>query len=136
MFRLGLTTYRIAMVLTILRHEEQQPRFSQQGEPLVCTENDYQTAIAIASCLINHTVYVYKHLLPHVETPLSTSGKPMSAQEVAFLNALPKEFTRKDFLLVAHQLQMSDRTAERYVGAFIADYNVVIRISTGHYRKR
>ena len=135
-FRLGLTTYRIAMVLTILRHEEQQPRFSQQGEPLVCTENDYQTAIAIASCLINHTVYVYKHLLPHVETPLSTSGKPMSAQEVAFLNALPQEFTRKDFLLVAHQLQMSDRTAERYVGAFIADYNVVIRISTGHYRKR
>ena len=135
-FRLGLTTYRIAMVLTILRHEEQQPRFSQQGEPLVCTENDYQTAITIASCLINHTVYVYKRLLPHVETPLSTSGKPMSAQELTFLNALPQEFTRKDFLQVARQLQMSERTAERYVGAFIADYNVVVRISTGHYRKR
>lgn len=135
-FRLGLTTYRIAMVLTILRHEEQQPRFSQQGEPLVCTENDYQTAITIASCLINHTVYVYKRLLPHIETPLSTSGKPMSSQELAFLNALPQEFTRKDFLAVAAKLQMSERTAERYVGAFIADYNVVLRISTGHYRKR
>ena len=135
-FRLGLTTYRIAMVLTILRHEEQQPRFSRQGEPLVCTENDYQTAITIASCLINHTVYVYKRLLPHVETPLSTTGKPMSSQELSFLNALPQEFTRKDFLMVAGQLQISERTAERYVGAFIADYNVVIRISTGHYRKR
>jgi hypothetical protein len=135
-FRLGLTTYRIAMVLTILRHEEQQPRFNQQGEPLVCTENDYQTAITIASCLINHTVYVYKRLLPHVETPLSTSGKTMSAQELTFLNALPQEFTRKDFLQIARQLQMSERTAERYVGAFIADYNVVVRISTGHYRKR
>ena len=135
-FRLGLTTYRIAMVLTVLRHEEQQPRFSQQGEPLVCTENDYQTAITIASCLINHTVYVYKHLLPHTETPLSTSGKPMSSQELAFMNALPKEFTRKEYLLVARQLQMSERTAERYVGTFIAEYNVVIRISTGHYRKR
>ena len=135
-FRLGLTTYRIAMVLTILRHEEQQPRFNQQGEPLVCTENDYQTAITIASCLINHTVYVYKRLLPHVETPLSTSGKNMSAQELTFMNALPQEFTRKDFLQIARQLQMSERTAERYVGAFIADYNVVVRISTGHYRKR
>ena len=135
-FRLGLTTYRIAMVLTILRHEEQQPRFSQQGEPLVCTENDFQTAITIASCLINHTVYVYKRLLPHTETPLSTSGKPMSSQELAFLNALTQEFTRKDYLMVARQLQMSERTAERYVGAFITDYNVVIRISTGHYRKR
>ena len=135
-FRLGLTTYRIAMVLTILRHEEQQPRFGQQGEPLVCNENDYQTAIAIASCLINHTVYVYKRLLPHIETPLSTSGKPMSPQELTFLNALQQEFTRKDFLAVAARLQMSERTAERYVGAFIADYNVVVRISTGHYRKR
>ena len=110
--------------------------FNQQGEPLVCTENDFQTAITIASCLINHTVYVYKRLLPHTETPLSASGKPMSQQEVAFLNALPQEFTRKDFLLVARQLQMSERTAERYVGAFIADYNAVIRVSTGHYRKR
>lgn len=135
-FRLGLTTYRIAMVLTILRHEEQQPRFSQQGEPLVCTENDYQTAITIASCLINHTVYVYKRLLPHTVTPLSTSGKPMSAQELTFLNALPQEFSTKDFQMVASQLQMSKRTAERYVGDFITDYNVVVRISTGHYRKR
>ena len=135
-FRLGLTTYRIAMILTILRHEEQRPRFSQQGEPLVCTDNDYQTAITIASCLINHTVYVYKRLLPHAETPLSTAGKPMSSQELTFLNALPQKFTRKDFLMVASQLQMSERTAERYVGSFIADYNAVIRISTGHYRKR
>jgi hypothetical protein len=51
------------------------------------------------------------------------------------LNALPQEFTRKDFLMIACQLQMSERTAERYVGSFIADYNVVIRISTGHYHK-
>ena len=135
-FRLGLTTYRIAMELTVLRHEEQQPRFSQQGEPLVCSETDFKTAITIASCLINHTVFVYKRLLPHTETPLSTSGKPMSAQELTFLNALPREFTRKDFLNVARQLQISERTAERYVGAFIADYNVVVRVSTGHYCKR
>lgn len=135
-FRLGLTTYRIAMVLTVLRHEEKQPRFGAKGEPLVCTDSDFQTAITIASCLINHTVYVYKRLLPHSETPLSTSGKPMSAQELAFLNALPQAFSRKDFLQVARQLQISERTAERYVGAFISDYNVVERVSTGHYRKR
>ena len=135
-FRLGLTTYRIAMVLTILRHEELQPRFSQQGEPLVCTETDYQTAITIASCLINHTVYVYKRLLPHTETPLSTSGKAMSAQELTFMKTLPQEFTRKEFINIARQLRISERTAERYVGAFITDYNVVIRVSTGHYRKR
>ena len=135
-FRLGLTTYRIAMVLTILRHEEQQPRFSQQGEPLVCNETDFQTAITIASCLINHTVYVYKRLLPHTETPLSTSGKMMSAQELTLLNALPQEFTTKEYLAIARQLQMAQRTAERYLGTFITDYNVMARVSTGHYHKR
>ena len=134
-FRLGLTTYRIAMVLTVLRHEEKKPRFGEKGEPLVCTETDFQTAITIASCLINHTVYVYKRLLPHVETPLSTSGKPMSAQELALYNALQQEFTTKDFLQLARQLHIPGRTAERYIGAFISDYNVVERVSTGHYRK-
>ena len=135
-FRLALTTYRIAMVLTVLRHETRQPRFGEKGEPLVCTDIDFQTAITIASCLINHTVFVYKRLLPHSETPLSTSGKPMSAQELAFLNALAQEFTRKDFLQAARQLHIPGRTAERYIGDFISEYNVVERISTGHYRKR
>lgn len=135
-FRLALTTFRIAMVLTVLRHEEQQPRFNPQGEPLVCNDADYQTAITIASCLINHTVFVYKRLLPHTETPLSTAGKPMSAQELAFFNALPQQFTRKEYLQVARQLQIAERTAERYVGAFISDYNVVTRIRTGQYLKR
>ncbi len=124
------------MVLTVLRHEKRQPMFGERGEPLVCTDIDFQTAITIASCLINHTVYVYKRLLPHSEAPLSTSGKPMSAQEHAFLNALAQGFTRKDFLQVARQLHIPDRTAERYVGAFISEYNVVERVSTGHYRKR
>lgn len=134
-FRLGLTTYRIAMVLTVLRHEEFQPCFNPQNEPLVCSEGDFLTAITIASCLINHTVFVYKRLLPHAEAPLSTSGKPMSAPELQFLRALPQTFTRADFLQVAQQLGIAQRTAERYVGAFIADYAVVVRITTGHYRK-
>lgn len=134
-FRLGLTTFRLAMVLTVLRHEEQQPFFSQEGEPLVCKDTDFQTAVTIAECLINHTVFVYKRLLPHVETPLNNSGKPMSAQELALLQALPQAFGRQDYIQQAKQMGISKRTADRYVGAFITDYNVVVRESTGHYRK-
>lgn len=134
-FRLALTTFRIAMILTVLRHEEMTPHFSPQGEPLVCCEKDFQTSLTIANCLINHTVFAYKNLLPHTEAPLSSSGKRMSAQEQAFLQALPKEFTRKEFIGIAQQQGISGRTAERYVGAFCQDYFVVARITTGHYRK-
>jgi len=135
-FRLGLTTFRIAMTLTVLRHEEMTPHFSPEGEPLVCCDKDFQTSLTIADCLINHTVFAYKNLLPHNEAPLSSSGKRMSAQELAFLQALPSEFTRKEYLAIAKQMGIAERTAERYVGAFWQDYYVVARVSTGHYRKR
>lgn len=133
-FRLGLTTYRIAMVLTVLRHENLTPRFNPE-EPLVCNETDFQTAITIASCLINHTVLVYKHLLPHKTMPIGASGKPMSAQMMAFLNALPQAFTTQEYITVAKSMGIPQRTAERYVGELIADYNAVQRVSTGKYQK-
>ncbi|MCR5269529.1 MAG: DUF3987 domain-containing protein [Prevotella sp.] len=133
--RLGLVTYRIAMVLTVLRHEGQLTAFYERQEPLVCSEVDYQTAIAIASCLINHTAYVYSRLLPHDRTPVGVSGRTMGVQEQQLLNALPGEFTHKLYVEVASTLGISARTAERYVGGFIAEYGVVARVSQGHYRK-
>lgn len=134
--RLALVTYRIAMTLTVLRHDEQKPRFSEQDEPLVCCENDYQTAITIANCLINHTVYVYNRLLPHEKAPIANNGRVMSAQEQAFLQALPTEFCTTDFIAIARQMRIADRTSERYIGHFINDFGVVVRIAQGHYRKR
>jgi len=133
--RLGLTTYRIAMVLTVLRGEERQPHFSQTGEPLVCCNVDFCTAIAIADCLIAHTAYVYYRLLPHRKTIVSVAGRPMSVQEQAFLETLPEEFTRKEYLALAASLQIPERTAERYVGNLIKDFGVVDRIGNGRYRK-
>ena len=133
--RLGLVTYRIAMVLTVLRHEGRLTEHYERQEPLVCCEADYQTAIAIASCLINHTAYVYSRLLPHDRTPMGTNGRAMGAQEYQLLTSLPGEFTHKQYVEVAAALNISSRTAERYVGSFITEYGVVARLSQGHYRK-
>ena len=134
-FRLGLTTYRISMVLTVLRHESDLSTFGHNEEPLVCSQQDFSTALAIASCLINHTVFVYQRLLPHKEVILGTSGKAMSAKEQAFLNALPQEFGRKDYISIATSMGIPDRTADRYMGSFITDYSKVVRVRTGFYRK-
>ena len=134
-FRLGLTTFRIAMVLTVLRHEEQQPYFDVQGEPLVCSDIDFQTAITIAACLIKHTVYVYKRLLPHTETPVGKSGKTMSAQQLAFLQDLPQEFTSSEFVEIGNKHGLGRRTAYRYISDFITEYKVVVQVRTGHFRK-
>jgi hypothetical protein len=134
-FRLGLTIYRILTVLTVLRHESMKPRFSPQNEPLVCAETDFQTALTIADCLVNHTAYVYNHLLPHNSKPLAANRVPMSTQESAFFAELPNEFTHQMFIDVAARLGIRGRTAERYVGKFVNTYGVAARVSIGHYQK-
>ena len=59
----------------------------------------------------------------------------MSVQEQAFLETLPEEFTRKEYLALAASLQIPERTAERYVGNLIKDFGVVDRVGNGRYRK-
>lgn len=133
--RLGLVCFRIAMVLTVLRREERQPMLSDLSQTLVCNDTDFQTALTIVNCLINHTAHVYANLIPHGEknnTPVMAS---MSANEKRLLQALPQEFTTKEALLLAQQLGIPKKTAERYLGNFASKYHCTSRITNGHYRK-
>jgi hypothetical protein len=66
--RMGVITFRIAMILTTLR--------LMDGEPftpvLTCSDADFRTAMSISAVLIRHTQYVFSHLLV-------TSGKKTHA---------------------------------------------------------
>ena len=134
--RLGLVTFRIAMVLTLLRRASQQPCFSPLDEPLVCTDTDFQTAITIADCLINHTVQVYSHLLPHNQVIMSNNGRAMTQPELAFWQALPREFTTAEFVETAQSMGIPERTAKRYVGNFYTEFSLLTRVTRGHYAKK
>lgn len=133
--RLGLATFRLAMVLTVLRCEEREPRLDPLSQTLVCSEHDFRTAMTIADCLINHTAHVYANLLPHDEQPITASRQRLSAQELAFYRALSDEFTTKDCQLTAQQQNIPWKTAERYVGQFVNKHHIAIRIRNGQYRK-
>ena len=134
--RLGLITFRLAMVLTVLRRAGQQPCFSPLDEPLVCSDADYQTAITIADCLINHTVQVYSHLLPHRQLIMSNSGRVMTQPEQAFWQALPNEFWAAEYIAIAQSMDIPERTARRYVGNFVKDFCLLQRVTQGHYVKK
>lgn len=56
--RLGLITFRIAMILSVLRLTEDGDFESD----IVCLDEDYQTAAAICDVLVAHMVLVYKML--------------------------------------------------------------------------
>jgi len=56
--RLGLITFRLAMVLSALRLHDT----SEVVTTLICDDEDFRSAMAIARALIRHTVRVYREL--------------------------------------------------------------------------
>ena len=132
--RLGLVCFRMAMILTLLRHEQMEPQFNPLSQSLVCTDSDFRTAMTIANCLVNHTAHVYTNLVPHDEKQQGM-GASMSQTEIRFLNALATDFTTTDARLAASTLGIMWKTAERYLGKFVSQYHTVRRVKNGQYRK-
>lgn len=100
--RLGLITFRIAMVLRTLRILEE----GDVTNPLVCSEIDFQTAIQIAFTLEKHAIAVFQNL----------PNNNLQGIKLRFYNALPDNFNRQDYLTIAKALEIKDKTAEKYIG--------------------
>ncbi len=106
--RLGLITFRIAMILTALRIMDDGNIHS----PLVCRDNDFSTALSMVKILVQHAAQVFQQLPSEAVT---TAPKNQKQQ---FLDELPKEFCRKDYLAVAQKLGIPDKTAEKHIKRF------------------
>ncbi len=102
--RLGLVTFRIAMVLRTLRI----PEDGDYSNPLICAETDFQTAIQIAFTLEKHAIAVFQNL----------PNNDLKGIKLKFYNALPDNFNRQGYLAVAKELEIKDKTAEKYIGQF------------------
>jgi len=132
-FRMGLSAFRMMMIFTVLRCYERSPMTDSETQALVCSDQDFQTVMTIINCLVNHTVYVYTHLLPQV-TYESQAVAALSSQERTLYQALEDEFTTQTAFETAVKLQIEKRTAERYLGNFVKA-SVVRRIRNGLYAK-
>ena len=106
--RLGLITFRMAMILTTLRIMDDGDIHS----PLVCRDNDFNTALSMVKILVQHAAQVFQQLPSEAVT---TAPKNQKQQ---FLDELPQEFCRKDYLTVAHKLGIPDKTAEKHIKRF------------------
>ncbi len=61
--RMAVMAYRIAMILTIVRHFEANPQLPAPA--LTCTDTDLQSALAIIDVLSYNAIDVYKYLEKH-----------------------------------------------------------------------
>ncbi|GHV68346.1 hypothetical protein FACS1894199_15450 [Bacteroidia bacterium] len=122
--RLGLITFRIAMILTTLRIMET----GNITPPMQCTDTDFNTAMEIVKILIQHAAQVYQRL----PAEATTSAKQTPKQK--FLEALPAEFARQNYLSTAQQLSITEKTAERYISKFVQS-GLLTHLSHDKYKK-
>lgn len=122
--RLGVVTFRIAMIFTILRTLENGDTTS----PLICDDVDFNNALDITKTLVKHASIVFSEL-PE-DRPLSLK-KNLKEQ---FLDRLPKFFNRQEYLETAKALDIADKTAEGYISKFIKA-NLLFRLKKDHYEK-
>lgn len=125
--RLGLITYRIAMVLSALRFMENEP----MQQIIFCSDTDFQNALSMVQVLLKHTAKVFESL-PTSASVSALTEKTEARQ--AFYDQLPPDFNRETFLNLAGRLKIPQRSAERYVQTFCKEGKLV-RAFHGQYRK-
>ncbi len=125
--RLGLITFRIAMILSALRLHDT----GEVDTTLICDDEDFQSAMAIARVLIRHTVRVYRELS---SADLGKPAAERSDRQQQFLSSLPDTFSTQTFLQIAARLGIPQPTAERYIGSWRKS-GLLNRIKQGYYEK-
>lgn len=124
--RLGIILFRLAMILTALRHLEVELPEQVTTEPvtpshplnkrnlqplfntLTCSDQDYETAMTIVTTLEKHAISVF-HTMPN---------KELKGKSLNFYEKLPEKFDRQGYLKVAESLGIHAKSAERYIKLF------------------
>lgn len=131
--RLGLITFRLAMILSALRIMED----GIIEDKLTCLDTDYQSAMTIVSVVLRHNAHIFLSL-PKADTAQTTSSTTTARttlQQRQFLESLPPDFDRQAYTELATFLGINPRTADRIIRRW-CDTGQLENVSHGKYRKK
>lgn len=123
--RHGLICYRIIMLLSIFRYLEDNEWLS---ECIEVTEQDVDLALVITEVLMVHLAKVFTRL------ELGAVLVKLNSKQRSLFEALPEEFSKKQYTEVRKQLGIKDNAAEKYVRDLIK-HGAISRVEQGQYRK-
>ena len=121
--RLGLITFRLAMILTTLRLMDGKAK----SDVIVCDDTDFLTVLIMARVLLQHTAHVFG-TLP------ATQNNSQPANRQLFYDMLPHDFNRSTYLAIAAQLNIPPKTAEKQI-ARLCEKGLLKHLSQGKYGK-
>ena len=130
--RLGIITFRIAMIFSTLRMCDTR-NFSST---LVCSDADYRSVITMAKVLLQHTEKVYRSLPGNDKKDVTTDNSIQETTQLkqTFLDNLPNSFDRKQFQEIAQALTIPETTADRFVKNW-CQIGTLIHTSHGRYER-
>ncbi len=123
--RLGMITFRIAMVFTALRKVENQ----NNTRIVTCTDKDFEIALQLISSYLEHSLLMY-HNLPS-QTKLNSFKIGNNNQML--LNELPQTFKRADAVKLGVKYNIPTRTVDELLKKL--NGNLLSQPKTGYYEK-
>lgn len=127
--RLGLITFRMAMIFTTLRLEFSGQRL--ETNQLQCNDHDFENAIFIVESLLEHLASVFS-LMPGAEQ-VNNKSSILPIVNV-FLQQLPAQFSCAQVVPIIETLGISRSTAYSYLKILI-EYGKITRLKYNTYEK-
>lgn len=122
--RLGLITFRLAMILSTLRILDH----GLISNTIYCTDGDFNNVLNMVKVLVQHAAHVYQQLPAEHKTKTNMNLKQQ------FFDLLPAEFNRQTYLVVAKKLNIPAKTAEKQIKHFVVN-GLLNHFSHDCYRK-
>jgi hypothetical protein len=107
--RLGLIAFRIMILFTVFRIMED----GDVNAVKQCEDEDFNNAITIISILVKHSSKVFNDL------PIEQKTTKRLNRKERFLESLPKQFDRQQYLDLATAQSIPHKTAEGYITKFV-----------------
>ncbi len=107
--RLGLIAFRLMMLFTAFRIMED----GDVNATKECEDVDFQNALTIISILVKHSSKVFNDL------PIEQKAVKRLNRKERFLESLPNQFNRQDYLDLATKQNIPHKTAEGYITKFV-----------------
>jgi len=123
--RLGLIAFRIAMIFNGLRILETGD-FTPRQE---CLDVDFYATLAMIKVLIRHSGHVFTQLQEEVKVTKKANKKEQ------FFEGLAEKFGRQEFIKLAKELGLAERTADKYISEF-CNKGIIVRTQPNNYMKK
>ncbi|MCX7549923.1 DUF3987 domain-containing protein [Xanthomarina sp. F2636L] len=108
--RLGLVSFRIMMLFSVFRIMED----GDVNQVRYCEDIDFENTLEIISVLVKHSSKVFNDL------PIEQKQVKRANRKERFLEGLPYQFSRQDYLNIADKNKIPHKTAEGYITKFVS----------------